>query len=208
MIKSIYTTAKSKLMLSLPTNFLRNNEGIAAIEFAFIAPVMLFMYFGMAEIASAITVDRQVSHSTNVAADLTTQTETVSSAEIEDIMAATVLVMNVPTATEDGAPRNKLIIEIASYSRDTSGNIVNMGTATLNGAFPESLDTDDLEERILSNTSGIVVARVSYNYEPLKLAYLPDDFEIKETFMLKPRKSINVTIEDTACTLINEVLSC
>ncbi|MEP3890899.1 MAG: TadE/TadG family type IV pilus assembly protein [Hellea sp.] len=192
MIKSIYVSAKSRLMSSLPSQFLKNDDGIAAIEFAFIAPVMLFMYFGMAEVATAITVDRQVSHSANVAGDLTTQSETVSADEMSEIMTATMLVMGIP-ASEQG----NVTIEIASYSRDADDNVVPMGTAVLNGPFPVAFDASTLDSRILSNTSGVVVARVNYNYEPLKLRYMPSNFDLREVFMLKPRKSANVEIKDT-----------
>jgi len=86
MVKSIYKTLKSNLLSSVTSRFARNEDGIAAIEFAFIAPIMLFMYFGMAEVATAISVDRQVSHSANVAGDLATQSETVSAAEMTEIL--------------------------------------------------------------------------------------------------------------------------
>lgn len=192
-MKSLYTSLKSKLMASTPHKFLKNKDGIAAIEFAFIAPVMLFMYFGMAEVASAIAVDRQVSHSANVAGDLTTQVETVSADDMAEIMKATLLVMGIP---ENNYPRVKM--EIESFARDSSGTLIKKGRATFNGPFPTTFNADGLDERILSETSGVVVARVLYGYEPLKLRYMNSDFDLQETFMLKPRKSAFVDIEDTS----------
>ena len=193
MIKSVYVSAKRRLASSLPSEFLKNNDGIAAIEFAFIAPVMLFMYFGMAEVATAITVDRQVSHSANVAGDLATQSETVSAAEMSEIMTATMLVMGIPASQY-----SNVTIEIASYARAADDSIIQKGKAVLNGPFPVSFDAAALDTRILSSTSGVVVARVNYTYEPLKLRYMPSDFDLREVFMLKPRKSANVEIQDTS----------
>jgi len=189
MKKNIHMTLKSRFMSSLPSNFLKNKDGIAAIEFAFVAPLMIFMYFGMSEIATAISVDRQISHSANVAGDLTTQSETVSSVEMSEIMTATMLVMGIPESK-----RNSVKIEIASFSRDTNDDIVEMGKATLNAPFPTAFNADALDNRILSSNSGIVVARVIYNYEPLKLRYTSANIDLTETFMLKPRKSANVSI--------------
>lgn len=208
MMKNTYTSLKSRLISSVPVKFLKNKDGIAAIEFGLIAPVMIFMYFGMAEVASAISVDRKVSHSANVAGDLTTQSEAISAVEMADILAATIRVMDVPTSTEENAQRAKLIIEIASYARDEDGAVTNMGTATLNGPFPTSFNADNLDDRILSDASGIVVARVSYNYDPLKLRYTSTNIDLNETFMLKPRKSEYVQIENVACTLTNGDISC
>jgi len=205
MKKQTYISRKSRLMSSLPKSFLKNKDGIAAIEFAFIAPVMLFMYFGMAEIATLISIDRQISHSANVAGDLTTQSETVSAAEMSEIMTATMLVMGIPSDQ-----RNNVKIDIASYSRDSSNNVVPRGKATLNGGLSTPFNASDLDTRILSSTSGIVVARVLYTYEPLKLRYTSADIDLTETFMLKPRKSANVDIHevDTSGAVISDTYTC
>jgi len=202
MVKSIHTTLKSRL-LSATTRFVRAHDGIAAIEFAIIAPIMLFMYFGLAEIAAAISVDRQISHSANVAGDLATQSETVSAAEMSEIMTATMMVMGIGEGTKvDGAKKKESItIEIASYARADDDSIIEKGKAVLKGTngidFPD-FNAEKLDKRILSSSSGVVVARVNYVYEPLKLRYMPTDFSISEVFMLKPRKSINVEIGDSS----------
>jgi len=194
MIKPIYTSLKSRLLSSLPSRFVRDQEGIAAIEFAFIAPIMLFMYFGMAEVATAISVDRKISHSANVAGDLATQSEIVSAADMTEIMTATMLVM--------GIPRDKqkfVTIEIASYARAADDSIDKRGRAILKGKEGTDLpdfNAADLDERILSSSSGVVIARVNYIYEPLKLRYMPTEFDLSEIFMLKPRKSANVDIHE------------
>jgi len=194
LLKQLYTSFKSNLLSSMPSRFVHNNDGIAAIEFAFIAPIMLFMYFGMAEVATAISVDRKISHSTNVAGDLATQSEKISADEMTEILTATMMVMGIPTEKQ-----NDVTIEIASYARAADDSIIQKGKATLKGTNGIDLPTfnaADLDDRILSSTSGVVVARVNYVYEPLKLRYMPTDFNISETFMLKPRKSANVDIED------------
>ncbi|WP_051279926.1 TadE/TadG family type IV pilus assembly protein [Hellea balneolensis] len=193
MTRKKHKSLKTRLLASLPSKFLKNKDGIAAIEFAFIAPVMLFMYFGMAEVATAISVDRQVSHSANVAGDLATQSETVSVDEMSEIMTATMMTMGIPSSKQ-----NKVKIEISSYARASDDSIIQKGRATLNGPFPSTFDASKLDTRILSSTSGIVVARVIYGYEPLKLRYMQSDIDLKETFMLKPRKSANVDIEDNS----------
>jgi len=188
---------KPRSLPSAMSRFTRNEEGIAAIEFAFIAPIMLFMYFGLAEIATAISVDRKISHSANVAGDLATQSEDFSAAEMTDILQATKLVMSLPEE------KLKFVtIEISSYSRtddDDPASVVNRGTATFKGAEGTNFanfDAANLDTDILNSTSGVVVARVQYLYKPLQLRYAPKEFKITETFMLKPRKSANVDIED------------
>jgi len=208
MLKPIFTSLKSHLQSSLSSRFMRDQEGIAAIEFAFIAPIMLFMYFGMAEVATAISVDRKISHSANVAGDLSTQSEKVSAAEMTEILTATMMVMGIPSHKQDG-----VTIEIASYARAADNSIIQKGKAILKGSngidFP-AFDAAGLDTRILSSSSGVVIARVNYKYEPLKLRYMPSDFNLTETFMLKPRKSANVDIHevDASGTVTSNNYSC
>jgi len=162
----------------------------------------------MAEIATAISVDRKISHSANVAGDLTTQAESVSVDELTEIMTATMLVMGIPRDQQDG-----VTIEIASFARAADDSVIKKGKAVLKGAngidFPE-FNAVDLDDRILSSSSGVVVARVNYIYEPLKLRYMPTNFNIGEVFMLKPRKSANVDIRelDAGGTLTSNNYTC
>jgi len=170
-------------------------EGVAAIEFVFVAPIMIGMYFGLAEISTAISADRKISHATNVAGDLATLVASITAADMAEIMTATTLVMDVPAGR-----LSSVQMELASFSRDADDNIIPLGVATLRD--PESKAPAmpafnvELNELILSESSGVVVARVSYEYEPLKLKYLNKPFTMTETFLLKPRKSATVNFDD------------
>lgn len=184
----------SKTHLSqLTKQYKSAKEGVAAIEFVFVAPIMIAMYFGLAEIAMAISADRKISHSTNVAGDLATQVTTITAADMSEIMTATLMVMGVPSSK-----LTDVQMEIASFSRapGPTGAVIPLGKASLNGTFPETFNAGNLDSLILSDTSGVVVARVSYNYEPLKLRYMPTNFKMKETFLLKPRRSANVDFDN------------
>lgn len=165
--------------------------GVAAIEFVFVAPIMIAMYFGLAEISTAISQDRQISHSANVAGDLATQVTTINATDMSEIMTAAVKIMGVPRSR-----LSSIQMEIASYSRDSSNNLVTLGKSSLNGTFPENFDAEGLDDLILSEASGVVVARVAYEYEPLKLAFMKTNFTMSETFLLKPRRSSLVSFSD------------
>ena len=187
----IVFTAPFSALKKLTRRYKSDHQGVAAIEFVFVAPVMIFMYFGLAEISSAIIADRQISHATNVAGDLATQVATIDAAQMSEIMTATTLVM--------GIPSNKIgdvKLEIASFSRNAGGDVVPLGKASLNAAIATPFDADGLDDLILSPASGVVVARVEYNYEPLKLRFFDSNITLSETFLLKPRVSANVVFEN------------
>ncbi len=74
-------------------NFLRDNRGVGAIEFAFIAPIMVLLYFGAVEITVALSVDTKVSRAGNLTLDLVTQSQNVSRNDLNAMvdMASSVL---------------------------------------------------------------------------------------------------------------------
>ena len=195
-----------------------SREGIAAIEFAFVAPIMIVMYLGLAELSLLIAEDRRISHAANVAGDLTTQQSSVTKAGMSEIMNAVLLTLE---------NENNAKIEITSYNLDGNGNVDTLGQATLGGTFASAYDKDNIDMRLLNATSGVVVARVEYDYQFALMSYkgeshTTDPIEKKrksvtlsDTFLLKPRKSAQVTFESDSsgstiysCGLANGAVSC
>lgn len=66
--------------------FLRERRGVAAIEFAFIAPLLLALYFVTMEVAQAIETNKKVGRVASMVADLITQQQAVKKADIDAIM--------------------------------------------------------------------------------------------------------------------------
>lgn len=64
----------------------KDRRGVAAVEFAFIVPVLLCMYFITLEAAQAIEVNRKVSRVSSTVADLITQMRDVTANQVRDIM--------------------------------------------------------------------------------------------------------------------------
>lgn len=186
---------RSKLNLS-PRNLVKryreNERGIAAIEFAVIAPVMIGMYFGLAEIASAISVDRRISHGTNVAGDLATQLAELKDGEIEEVVAAALRVMDIADVSNVSMDIESFILPEADEDPESRGRIrVN----SVGGEFAQ-FDAEDLDEKLLNESSGVVVTRVRYEYTPLQLSFFDSTITLEETFLLKPRRSDAVVIQN------------
>jgi Flp pilus assembly protein TadG len=196
---SLRSGIKTRFPVSLTRRFQRDEQGVAAIEFAIIAPIMIAMYFGLAEIASAISVDRRVSHSTNVAGDLATQTPEVRDGEIEEIVSAALRVLDVSDVSKVAMDMESFILPNAGDPPESRGRIrVNNGAASL-GNF----DASGLDTKILNEDSGVVVTRMAYKYSPLKLRFMKTDITLRETFLLKPRRSDVVQIQDGMGSLID-----
>lgn len=182
-------------------HFLSNEQGSAAIEFIFIAPVMIATYFGLAEVSLLISADRDVSHATSVAADLSTQVETLGPNDIEDIFNATLAVMSV-TDTQ----ANRLTIDVISYEKDNNGTLTEIGYAKLgSGLSTKYVPPGTISNALLNATSGLVITRIEYKYEtPTGLGYYVKSPTLSETFMLKPRKSATIPFSTASisCNLV------
>ena len=61
---------------------LADRSGIAATEFAVIAPVMLVMFFGTVEFSSGVAVDRKVTLMARTLSDLTSQSVSVNDTDL------------------------------------------------------------------------------------------------------------------------------
>lgn len=180
--------------------FLKNDQGTAAIEFIFIAPVMLITYFGLSEVSLLVSADRDVSHAASVTADLSTQSETLGSDDIEDIFNAALTVMSV---TNTQAAR--VSIDMVSYEMAGDGTLNEIGYAKIGSGFSSHYDpADTLSSSLLNATSGLLITRIKYEYEsPSGLGYYVSTPTLSETFMLKPRKSSTIPFDSATinCTL-------
>jgi Flp pilus assembly protein TadG len=170
--------------------FTDNNEGVAAIEFAFIAPVMLALYIGLAEVSMLVTADRTVSHATSVTGDLITQIKSADEDDVEDVLNATLAVMGI-NATKAA----NLSIDIISFEMDDDGNIEEKGYARLGSGFGSKFNADTVSGNLLNSTSGLVVTRMKYVYHSPSREFVGTP-TLKETFMLKPRKSKSVEFKN------------
>lgn len=73
-------------------NFGKHKDGAAAVEFAFVVPIMLALYFGTMEFSQGIEVNKKAGRASSLVADLVTQQAVVTKAEliaIADIAVAT-----------------------------------------------------------------------------------------------------------------------
>lgn len=172
-------------MMRFINRFRRSDRGLAAIEFALIIPVMLFTFFGIAEIANYILAARKVANVASSAADLTAQDTVIDDAEMADIMGALDVVLR-PFDPQEAQ------IRISSVVADDNGETtVAWSDARNTGAYAEGTPID-VPDDIVPNNQGIIMTEVSFTYKTLFGMYLNDGMTVSDTFYLKPRRSTTV----------------
>jgi Flp pilus assembly protein TadG len=72
----------------------RDDSGVAAIEFGFIAPIMLLMLIGIVDISNAVSINWRMVNLNKALADLSSQTASLTTAQLDNIFTASAVVLS------------------------------------------------------------------------------------------------------------------
>src|SRR5450759_3674476 len=140
-------TAMTSSMPRAFRRFGRDRRGVSAVEFAFIAPVMIGLYLGCVEVSDGVAADRKVSLIAGALANLSTQVATISTAEMTNILDASSAII----APYDAG---KLKMTVSCLRIDANKNVTVKWSETRNGTKRTSFVFD-------SSNSALTVASPS-----------------------------------------------
>lgn len=169
---------------------LRDRKGVAAVEFAFILPLLITLYLGTVETTFAIMADRRVASVTSTVADLVAQTKTVNQDELDDIFRAATAIM-VPFDSQE------LSIVVTSVAIDADGNAtVDWSAAAPGSGQPyQTGATYEIPEGLRIPNTSLVVAEVAYLYNSFLNHIVQSGIPMSDIFYLRPRRSDKVQIQ-------------
>jgi Flp pilus assembly protein TadG len=186
--------------------FCTDRRGVAAIEFAFIAPLLLAMYFVTMEVSQGIETSKKVSRIASMVADLVTQRQDVRKVELDAIMN-----IGVSTLQPDNRSAPKIIITEIKISDEPKPKATVVWSRKLDaGVFgvDAALDTPTTVPDSL-NIPGTFLIRVesALAYEPVitwaadskkttGLTSAFDNIPMSETYYLRARMSPNIVCKD------------
>ena len=158
--------------------FNKDQKGVAAVEFALLAPVMILFYFGMAELCQGYMAQKRMSHVTSMIADLTAQAQSVSQNDLTDIF-------NIGNEIMQPFSPDPLQVRVSSVTRGSDG-VVNV-----DWTFGRNMD--DLEgpvtvpDGLIATGESLIVADAIYDYDSPVDQFLPGITKLSRTFYLRPR---------------------
>jgi Flp pilus assembly protein TadG len=137
-----------------------SKQGIAAVEFALLAPMMLFLLFGSVDLIDALGASKRVENTAASLADVVSRDTEVSNDEVTGLWAALNILMFPDSA-------NTMDVRV------TSVTIVNASTARVvwsegrNGYPPLSNGSSvTLQPAMMVPGTSIIMAETRYNYRP------------------------------------------
>jgi Flp pilus assembly protein TadG len=140
--------------------FLRAAGGLAAVEFALIAPIMIALFFGVVESTGALSASRKTLLAANTLSDLVAQETEITKANLDDLF----------VGMEDVIDSREIdvtfrVISVFYDSADMKTKVHWSYDST--GAQPYSANSvysGPLEVTLFDDASSLVVAEVEYDY--------------------------------------------
>ncbi len=197
--------------------FARCPRGVAAVEFGYIAPLMLLMLLGALEFSRAITIDRRVTQVASSTADLIARQTTVTTTDLNgfmqiiaqllapydsDILKLTASQVYIPAG---GTAADTKICWSYNRSVTISGNPTDKGVAT----YTNNQAYSTLPTGLIAAGESVIMVEVEYDYSPFvknllgvswaSWNYMQSVATLKETFYLKPRLSTSIEKDGLNC---------
>ncbi len=167
--------------------FVANRKGVAALEFALILPVMLLLYLGGFEASKALEASRKVETTAEMVGNLVARNKLMNQTAIDNIFNISGAVM-APFSPDD------LQIVVTTVKVDDKGQgKVEWSRASSGSGLSSGASYPVPPELFFGSQSYLVVADVSYDYEPL-LDYTKSFSKIKfsKSYTFRPRLSKSI----------------
>ena len=172
-------------MRKLLRKFGLNKNGMAAVEFAFIAPVMLTLFFGTVELCNALICQQKVTSVASTAADLVAQDSAISDTQLDDVFAALDSIIYPYSTT--GAT-----IIITSIVLDSNGNPVVAWSKAQNGTAYSAGTAMPVPSGLITPGGSVIYAEIRYTYDSPLSHFITNPIVMTDSFYSRPRKSLEV----------------
>lgn len=146
----------------LVPGFCNHQKGVAAVEFALIAPMLLVLYLGATDLTQALAIDRKLTQVSATVSDLISQRTGITRAQVHDYFRVGSTIMQ-PFDFERLRLRLTIVEVGSDVARVTGATARNWTIEAANGqnfALPD--DMIDLAEGRYA-----VIASAGYEYTPL-----------------------------------------
>jgi hypothetical protein len=167
--------------------FARREDGVAAIEMAFILPVMLIMFVGLIDLTALLSDSRRVSYATHVVGDDVIRLETPTSAEaVRDSFAAAGIMMR-------AAQARPARVEIYTYQRSAGAPPVLRWDLDNGVGVPCGTPSEAGLGNLMTAGNDLVIAVVCATHKPIITKIFGEnilgktEFTLREQIVMRPR---------------------
>lgn len=159
-----------------------NRDGVSAVEFALIAPVMILIYFAVIELSFVMQVDRKVTTATSTLGDLVARSTIVTDNDLDDIFEATRMIFQPLVLTNAR-------LRVSSLSED-SGTVTVDWSDEMNWSAHVEGSTMVVPANLVPDGGSVILAEIEYDYTSSLGYFISSGKTLTDTFYLRPR-SVN-----------------
>ena len=184
-------------------NFWRDNRGVAAVEAALLLPVLLTTFIGCTEVTFKIWSTQKVEKLAVTIADVLTQSQTISSEGLAQVVMASDRIMEPFEFDDEGV----IYISSVYVMQDETVAKVNWQCSTT-GSFSALSKLGQVgdaavlpPELILAERDNVIVAEIYYKYTPIMPGLMFDEAIVYRRAFFKPRLGALTNSPGNPCTL-------
>lgn len=166
--------------------FRRARDGVAAVEFAMLAPVMVTLFLGSIEVCDALNCNQKVTGMASTTADLIAQETSVSTNDMSNVYAAVNSIIY-PYSTTG------LKIVITSLVDNGSGGGKVAWSCAQNAAARTVNSTVTVPTGVITSGGSVILAEITYPYASPISDYITGTVNMTSQFYARPRRSTTVT---------------
>ena len=183
-----------------------NKNGMAAVEFALILPVMLVIFFGVMEFSRALTARAAVTSLTSTVADLVAQEKNPTSGDMANVFDAagkilypfsaanaTITVYSIVDDGKQGAAGQVAWSCTKAGTAAAAAGPTSPPAGSKGGEMISLTNLDKDGKPTYGGSGSVVLAEVVYNYTSPTMEVLTKPIAMKNTYYAKPRSVARVT---------------
>lgn len=159
----------------------KNEDGLAAIEFAFIAPVLVTLLVGTVEVTDALTCRGKVTSMASTLADLVAQDTVISNADKTSIFNAVNAVLYPYSATGVKIRVTSIIENGTGGYKVAWSDAQNMTALTVGSAITPPTG-------LVTSGGSVIKAEITYSFASTTAKLITGGLSMADTFYARPRK--------------------
>ncbi|HEX7800524.1 MAG TPA: TadE/TadG family type IV pilus assembly protein [Asticcacaulis sp.] len=175
--------------------FADDRRGVSALEFAFVAPILIMLYLGLAELTLGMMASRRTAHLAATIGDLAAQSESLTTANIDDLFD----IGDNLLAPFDTGTNLKIILSSVKMAKDKNGaekatvtwSVPYHATAHQPGDLVPAVTTTQI-----SDGESLIMTEVEYDYDSPIGHFLPGQTAFTYTYYHHPRNGSEVACTD------------
>ena len=173
----------------LLTRFRRNQQGIAAMEFAMVAPILMVLFLGGTEFSRYLIIHQKVEKTATTIADIVAQSDSLTQAQLNQIFLAASEIMQPLSFNTEG------VVIVSSVRQQGSAASPNVAWQRIGGGDltrTSQIGTQGFAATLpagftLNDKENVIVAEVYYVYSPLFGEKMVATGDVYKRSVYKPR---------------------